>query len=87
MAQMARAAGLEVILSQLPPITLNGVSFNPQVIAANAAIHTLAIENGYLVVDYFSPMAGHPEYFVDGEHPNAAGYAVMEAALAATVSR
>lgn len=87
MARMAQSAGLEVVLSQLPPITLNGVSYNSQVVAANAAIRTLAIENGYLLVDYYTPMVGHPEYFVDGEHPNVAGYTVMEAALAATVTR
>jgi lysophospholipase L1-like esterase len=40
------------------------------------------------VVDYFTPMVGHPESFQsDGIHPNSAGYAVMEAALAAVVKK
>ncbi|HET6178086.1 MAG TPA: hypothetical protein VFE61_14200 [Candidatus Sulfotelmatobacter sp.] len=45
----------------------------------------LALQQGYLLVDYFTPMSGHPEFFPDGIHPNAAGYAVMEKALSAVV--
>lgn len=85
MARMARDAGIEVVLSQLPPIVLNDGATS-KIQALNGSIAQLAAENGYLLVDYFTPMQGHPEYFnTDGIHPNATGYAVMEKALAAVV--
>ncbi len=90
MGQMASGAGMEVVLSQLPPSssgTATGVPFNTTVVQVNALIKQTAIQNGWLVVDYYTPMSGHPEYFVDGLHPNSAGYAVMEQALAGVVSR
>ena len=87
MAELARGAGMEVVLSELPPINYNGVNYNTTVVQVDAAIHALALEHGYLVVDYYTPMYGHPEYFVDGLHPSAAGYAVMEQALAGVVIR
>jgi len=40
-----------------------------------------------LLVDYFTPLSGHPEFFKDGIHPNAMGYAVMEDALSQVVTR
>ena len=86
MAAMARAAGVEPALCQLPPM-LNSPTFNADVIALNAMIAELATANGYLLVDYYTPMAEHPEYFVDGVHPNTTGYAAMEAALAAVVKQ
>ena len=86
MGQIATAAGVQVVLSELPPLTLSGVSQNDTVTVINASIVKLAQQQGYLVVDYFTPMVGHPEYFQsDGIHPNTAGYTVMEAALAAVV--
>jgi PKD repeat protein/lysophospholipase L1-like esterase len=87
MAQMARAAGIEPVLCELPPMTSDPDYFNPLDVAFNAALADFAITNGYLLVDYYTPMVGHPEYFVDGVHPNAAGYAVMEAALSAVVQQ
>jgi len=88
MGQMASNAGMEVVLSGLPPswqVPANGVPFNTTVVQVNAGIKQLAIENGWLLVDYYTPLVGHPEDFPDGLHPNAAGYAVMEAALAGVV--
>jgi hypothetical protein len=85
MARIAADAGIKVVLSELPPATSNGVDLNASVNAVNSAIIALAARDGYLLVDYNTPMVGHPEYFVDGVHPNAAGYAVMEKALAGVV--
>lgn len=85
MAAMARAAGVEPVLCQLPPM-LNHPVFDPDIVALNARIVDLARAEGYLQVDYYTPMAAHPEFFVDGVHPNATGYAAMEAALAAVVT-
>jgi lysophospholipase L1-like esterase len=90
MGQMASNAGMEVVLSQLPPswqVPANGVPFNTTVVQVNAAIKQLATQNGWLVVDYYTPLLAHPADFPDNLHPNAAGYAVMEAALAGVVSR
>jgi hypothetical protein len=85
MATIARSAGIEVVLSELPPLSGSNANLNPDVIAANATIVQLATQQGYLLVDYYDPLSGHPEDFPDGIHPNAAGYAVMEAALSAVV--
>jgi lysophospholipase L1-like esterase len=85
MAVTANNAGIEVVLGELPPLTSNGVDMNTTVNAVNAAIIQLAAQNGYLLVDYNTPLTGHPEYFVDGIHPNAAGYAAMEKELSAVV--
>ena len=84
-ATIARSAGIEVVLSELPPLSGSNANLNPDVIAANATIVQLATQQGYLLVDYYDPLSGHPEDFPDGIHPNAAGYAVMEAALSAVV--
>jgi hypothetical protein len=41
---------------------------------------------GYLLVDYYTPLSGTLRTkFVNGIHPNAAGYAVMEKALSGVV--
>jgi lysophospholipase L1-like esterase len=87
MAQMARAAGIEVVLCELPPMILNQGAFYPAEMSLNVAIADFAMTNGYLLVDYYTPMFGHPEYFNDGVHPNATGYAVMEAALSSVIEQ
>ncbi len=87
MTDIASGAGIEVVLGELPPATYNGVDLTPTVNAVNAAIIQLATQHGYLLVDYNTPLLGHPEDFVDGIHPNAAGYALMEKALAGVVLR
>ena len=82
---MATSAGIEVVLSELPPLSGTSASFNPSIVSANSAIAQLAAQHGYLVVDYYTPLVSHPEDFPDGIHPNAAGYAIMEAQLSAVV--
>ncbi len=85
MTAIAESAGIEVVLSELPPALSGGTDLSSTVSALNASIAQLAATQGYLMVDYFTPMSGHPEYFVDGIHPTPAGYAVMEKALSAVV--
>jgi lysophospholipase L1-like esterase len=88
MAAIARAANIEVVLCKIPPITsLDRGDLTAQVNSLNSAIAVLAEERGYPLVDYYTPMAGHPEYFLDGLHPNPVGYAVMEKALWEVVLR
>jgi hypothetical protein len=48
-------------------------------------IAALARSRGYLLVDYFTPMAGHPECFIDEVHPDKLGYSVMETTLSRVV--
>jgi lysophospholipase L1-like esterase len=86
MATMAQAAGIEVVLCKLLPITWDGNDLNSQVDAVNESIKELANKKGYLLVDYNTPMIGHPEYFRDGVHPKPIGYAVMESTLSTVVS-
>jgi lysophospholipase L1-like esterase len=68
-------------------VPATGIPFNTTVVQVNAAIKQLANQNGYLVVDYYTPLLNDPQDFPDGLHPNAAGYAIMEQALAGVVSR
>ena len=81
MASMAEQDKLLVILCTIPPIPYE----EDQVQTLNLAIIKLAHDHNYRLVDYFTPMAGHPEYFLDGIHPNTEGYLVMEKALAAVL--
>lgn len=87
MAAMARDAGIEVVLCELPPITWGGNDMNPQVASVNETIRALANEKGYLLVEYDKSMSGHPEYFHDGVHPTSLGYAVMETVLSEAVTK
>jgi len=81
MAKMAKDAGMVVVLCELPPDFENGATLDPQFVSMNAAIAKLAAAQSYLLVDYYTPMAGHPEYFSDQLHPNSQGYKVMTQAL------
>jgi lysophospholipase L1-like esterase len=87
MAQIARAANIDVVLMSLATITYNGVNYDSGAAAVNAQTRQLATNQGYPYLDIYTPMQGHPEYFVDGLHPTAAGYAVMEKVLAQTVTK
>jgi GDSL-like Lipase/Acylhydrolase family len=85
MAQMASGAGMQVILCEVLPFV--GDSYlNGEVVTFNATLINFAATNNYLLVDYYTPMAGQPQYFnSDAIHPNAAGYTVMEATLSAVL--
>jgi lysophospholipase L1-like esterase len=84
MATIAESANIEVVLCKLPPLKNHA----EQVLSVNQEITTLAQSKGFLLVDYFTPMTGHPEYFrVDEIHPNAHGYAAMESALSEVVTK
>ncbi len=82
MGQEARAANIDVVVISLAPITWGGMNLDESSSAVNVKLHELATAQGYHYVDVFTPMQGHPEYFVDGLHPNVDGYAVIENALA-----
>jgi lysophospholipase L1-like esterase len=86
-ADVVHANGIQVILCLLPPIYANGGNYTPQVNAFNASLTALAAMEGDLLIDFNTPLQGHPEDFSDGVHPTSAGYAVMEAAVSSVVRR
>jgi lysophospholipase L1-like esterase len=77
MATLAAQENLEVVLCKIPPIR----DIDPRVVALNTQIESYAQQHNYKLVDYYTPMVGHPEYFRDGEHPNDQGYFVMQPVL------
>ena len=87
MAQAATNAGMEVVLCTLPANLTNPPFYAQLYPAFNQSIIDYAAANGYPLVDYYTPTLDHPEYYIDGIHPNATGYAVMEAALSAVVTQ
>ena len=86
MAEIARANGIPVVLSSVLPAWdfpwKPGMQPAEKVIALNSWIKTYALANGYIYLDYFSPMVDDrlglkAEFTYDGVHPNLAGYQVM----------
>lgn len=86
MSELARANGIRVVLCSVLPASEfwwhKGLEPAPKVRALNAWIKGYAAKNGFVYVDYYSPMVnaegGLPkELSPDGVHPNAAGYGVM----------
>lgn len=95
MAELARAHGVKVVLATLVPAAAYPWAKEVQPIgkigAINAWIRDYAAQNGLTLVDYFAVMNdGHgglrPELSGDGVHPNAAGYAIMQRALGASLA-
>jgi len=81
MAALADQENLEVVLCKIPPIQ----DLDSRVVALNTQIESFAQQHNYKLVDYYTPMIGHPEYFRDGEHPNDQGYFVMQRVLTPVV--
>jgi lysophospholipase L1-like esterase len=88
MAAQATAAGIRVILCSVLPFSFQGQDLDQAHIASlNQELIDLAQANGYLYADYFDVMINpdgsqNQSLFVDGLHPNAAGYAKMWAVIA-----
>lgn len=87
MAQLAKAAGIKVVLASVLPAF--NFPWRPEiqpaqkVVRLNAMIKDYAEKNNIVYLDYFSAMAdernGLPKSLSgDGVHPNLAGYKVME---------
>jgi lysophospholipase L1-like esterase len=81
MAKLANDAKIAVA-PELTPEFRNNSSLDPSIRSLNAGIIKLATAQHYALVDYYDSMAGHPEYFKEGLHPNKAGYAVMDKIVA-----
>jgi acyl-CoA thioesterase I len=86
MSEIARANGIRVVLcSVLPASDFNwhkGLEPAPKIRALNAWMKGYAAKNGFVYVDYYSPMVNSEgglksELSPDGVHPNKAGYDIM----------
>ena len=88
MAQLAKANGIQVVLSSVLPAYdypwKPGMQPVEKIAGLNAMIQAYAAKNNCTYLDYYTPMAdqrkGLPlQYSEDGVHPNKAGYKVMGA--------
>jgi lysophospholipase L1-like esterase len=86
MAAQAQAAGIRVILcSVMPPTVARFATLNFSLADVQAFNHQLiqvAQQNGYLYADYYDEFLNadgtvNDSLYVDGLHPNPAGYALM----------
>ena len=76
----------EPVLCEIPPIFHSydpkvTKDFGPQVIDLNSRIVKLAAAHHWKLVDYYTPLAGHPSDSSDGVHMKRKGYLAMERAL------
>jgi lysophospholipase L1-like esterase len=76
----------EPILCEIPPIFHSydpavTKDFGPQVIDLNNRIVKLAADHHWKLVDYYTPIVGHPSDSSDGVHMKRKGYLAMERAL------
>ncbi len=98
MCELARAAGIKVILTSTLPAA--AFYWNPSITDAtgrisdlNRRIRVYAENNSIPYVDYYTAMvhgadrALNPDYTADGVHPNAQGYAVMEALILPAIKK
>ena len=98
MCELARAAGIKVILTSTLPAA--AFYWNPSITDAagrisdlNRRIRVYAENNSIPYVDYYTAMvhgadrALNPDYTADGVHPNAQGYAVMEALILPAIQK
>jgi hypothetical protein len=89
MVTTAKQAGLEVFVLSVLPISWNnqaGQPCDPLVPPLNASLKTAVTAAGAIWVDDYDAFVGHPEYQVDGVHPNEEGYQVMEGVYLATAN-
>lgn len=87
MVELAKVHGIKVILCKYVPIYeypwRKGIEPAAKIISLNEQIVKYARENHCIILDYFTPLADSrngqkPELTIDGVHPNAAGYKLLE---------
>jgi lysophospholipase L1-like esterase len=86
MAELARLNGIKVILCAYLPVYdypwRKGLHPADKIIALNKEIKAYASKEGFILLDYFSPLVDgrngqKAELTLDGVHPNARGYMIM----------
>ena len=100
MAELARANGIQVVLSSVLPVYdypwRPGLEPAPKIVALNAWMKQYAASHGAVYLDYHSAMADErqgmkADLASDGVHPNEAGYRIMaplaEKAIAEALKR
>jgi hypothetical protein len=87
MGQMAANSGMEVALAAVPPLFLGSSYLSDRVNTLNAGYRQLAVQNGWIYLDFYTPLVGQPQDFSDGEHPNATGYALIDPVVATNIIR
>ena len=87
MAELAKANNIHVILASVLPAAdypwRKGLEPAPKIKALNQWIADYCAQKKFTYLDYYTAMAGpdggmKPGISIDGVHPNAAGYAIME---------
>jgi lysophospholipase L1-like esterase len=87
MAELARANHIRVILASVLPAAdypwRKGLEPAPKIKALNQWMQSYCAEKKFTYLDYYAAMADEnggmkPGISIDGVHPNAAGYAIME---------
>lgn len=91
LAELTVQQHAEPILCEIPPIFHswvpgNTTDYRPQVLELNRRIAQLAVEHHWKLVDFYTPLAGHPNYSSDGVHMNRSGYLVMTMAVRRTLA-
>ncbi len=81
MLDLARAAHIEPILAEIPPIYREDGRFLPAVQRLNSAIIALASARQVQLADYYDALLNHKSCFSDGTHLKRRGYLRMEYAL------
>lgn len=78
-----------VYVCLLPPILHDGeysMSSGNLENGVNPAIKKVAADTGAVLIDCHTPFVDHPEYFVEGVHPNAAGAKVLAQTIYTAIS-
>ena len=81
MVDLARSAGIEPVLAEIPPIYRENGRFLPAVERLNTAIVALAASKHVKLVDYYDALLNHRSCYSDGTHLKRRGYLRMELAL------
>ncbi len=96
MAELARANGIQVVLSSVLPVYdypwKPGLQPAQKIVRLNAMIKEYAEENDMVYLDYFTAMADNRDGLKkslgdDGVHPNKAGYDIMEPLAQKAIAR
>jgi lysophospholipase L1-like esterase len=75
----------KIYLAIPPPVYENSINISSSHLAEDIIpkVRQVAAENGLPLIDTYTPLLNHPDYFVDGVHPNSQG----AKAIAETVYR